>query len=145
MTRKPISIDRWSSFTSITFRLTCLKKWTIVTKNSKLMMWCHLQLVVVLFLPVLALSHFTMVQNNQEPRLKYWVTGSSVCSFARTAHSFACSALLALLARSAYFAHSLACGTANDYMAILSVFFFHFGPKCIAKPVPRTTLNLSVT
>ena len=40
-----------------------------------------------------------MGQNNQEYRLKYWVTRSSVRSFARTAHSFACSALLASLAR----------------------------------------------
>ena len=45
-------------------------------------------------------------------RVEYWAIYSSVCSFARTAHSFACSALLALLARSAAFlrshAHSLA-------------------------------------
>ena len=43
----------------------------------------------------------TVGQNNQEYRRKYWATRSSVRSFARTAHSFACSALLALLARSA--------------------------------------------
>ena len=49
-------------------------------------------------------------RNNQECRCLYWATRSSVRSFARTAHSFACSALLALLARSAaltLFAHSL--------------------------------------
>ena len=37
----------------------------------------------------------TVGQNNQEYRLKYWATRSSVRSFARTAHSFACSGLLA--------------------------------------------------
>ena len=31
----------------------------------------------------------TMVQNNQETRLQYWDTCSSVCSLARTAHLFA--------------------------------------------------------
>ena len=44
---------------------------------------------------------YTMGQNNQEYRLNYWATRSSVRSFA----------------------HSLACGTVNDWMAILSVFF----------------------
>ena len=60
----------------------------------------------------------TLVQNNQESRLKYWAT------------LFACSALLALLTRSAalarslaHFAHSLACRKVNDLMAIFSVFF----------------------
>ena len=33
----------------------------------------------------------TMVWNKQEYRLQYWATRSSVRSFARTAHSFACS------------------------------------------------------
>ena len=47
-----------------------------------------------------------MVQNSPEYRLKYWVTRSSVHSFARTAHSFACSALLALLTRCV---HSFSC------------------------------------
>ena len=77
-----------------------------------------------------------MVQISQESRRKYWVTRSSVRSFARTAHSLACSGLLALLAllapsaaltRSlAHFAHSLARGTVNDWMAILSAFFSIF-------------------
>ena len=60
----------------------------------------------------------TMVENSQKYRLKYWATRSSVRSFARTTHSFACSVLLALLARSAaltrslaHLAHSLAHGT----------------------------------
>ena len=62
-----------------------------------------------------------------------WATRSSVRSFARSTHSFACSALLALLAHSAaltrllaHFAHSLARGNVNDQMAISSVFFFLF-------------------
>ena len=49
-----------------------------------------------------------MGQNNQKYRLKYWATRSSVRSFARTAHSFACSALLALLVRLAALTHLLA-------------------------------------
>ena len=50
----------------------------------------------------------TMVENSQEYRLKYWATRSSICSFARTAHLFARSRLLALLAPSAALTHSLA-------------------------------------
>ena len=50
----------------------------------------------------------TMAQNNQESSRKYWATRSSVRSFTRTAHSFACSALLASLARSAVLICSLA-------------------------------------
>ena len=46
-------------------------------------------------------------QNSQESRCKYWANRSSVCSFARTAHSFANSAELALLA------HSQTRGTVN--------------------------------
>ena len=49
-----------------------------------------------------------MVWNKQESRRKYWATRSSVRSFARTAHSFACSGLLASLAPSAALTHSLA-------------------------------------
>ena len=49
-----------------------------------------------------------MVQNQQESRLKYWATCSSVCSFACTAHSFTCSKLLASLARYAALTHPLA-------------------------------------
>ena len=70
---------------------------------------------------------------NQVSRKKYWATHSSVPSFARTAHSFACSGLLAslapsaslthLLAHSLSFAHYLARGTLSDWMSILSVFF----------------------
>ena len=35
-------------------------------------------------------NHRTMVQNSQESR-QYWATRSSLCLFARTTHSFACS------------------------------------------------------
>ena len=72
-------------------------------------------------------SEGTVGQINQKPRRKYWATRSSVRSFARTAHLFACSGLLASLAPSAaltrsrpplhslvcsliHFAHSLAHG-----------------------------------
>merc|ERR1712081_71167 len=75
----------------------------------------------------------TVVWNKQEWRRKYWATRSSLRSFACTAHSFACYGLLASLVPSAaltrslaHFAHSLARGTANDWMAILSVFFSIF-------------------
>ena len=55
-----------------------------------------------------AKRHSTMVEDSQEYRLQYWATRSSVCSFARTAHSFACSRLLASLAPSAALTRSLA-------------------------------------
>ena len=45
-----------------------------------------------------------MGQNGQEYSLKYWATRSSICLFASTTHSFACSALL-----SAHFACKLRC------------------------------------
>ena len=64
-----------------------------------------------------------MVQINQKLRCTYWATRSSVRSFTRTAHSSACSALLASLAPSAalthslaHFVHSLARGKVNDWM-----------------------------
>ena len=50
----------------------------------------------------------TMVQKSHESMYKYWATRSSVRSFARIAHSFTCSALLASLARSAALIRSLA-------------------------------------
>ena len=50
---------------------------------------------------------FTMVDDSQEYRLQYWATCSSVRSFARTAHSFACPGLLASLVRSAALTRSL--------------------------------------
>ena len=48
-----------------------------------------------------------MVLNKQESRRKHWATCSPICSFAFTAHSFACSALPASLARSAALTRSL--------------------------------------
>ena len=50
----------------------------------------------------------TSVQNNEDPRHKYWATRSSVRSIARTAHLFACSTLHASPARSAAPNRSLA-------------------------------------
>ena len=50
----------------------------------------------------------SMVQNNRESRLQYWAICSSVCTFANTAHSFACSTLLASQARSAVLTRLLA-------------------------------------
>ena len=50
----------------------------------------------------------TLFGNSQEYRLEYWATRSSICSFARTAHLFACSGLLASLAPSAALTRSLA-------------------------------------
>ena len=68
----------------------------------------------------------TMVQNNQEFRRKYWATRSSFRSFAQITHSFACSALLDLLAPSAAhirlfarsLAHSQAPTVGSDYHPI---------------------------
>ena len=54
------------------------------------------------------MDHSNVVWNKQESRCKYWAPHSSVHSFTRTAHSFACTALLALLARSAALTHLLA-------------------------------------
>ena len=62
----------------------------------------------------------TVGQNIQEYRLEYWTTRSSVRSFTRIAHSFACSTLLAshYSLRSNAPLHSLArsvgCGTVID-------------------------------
>ena len=42
-----------------------------------------------------SILHDSVDQINQKPRRKYWATRSSARSFARTAHLFACSALLA--------------------------------------------------
>ena len=66
-------------------------------------------------MPIYASPHFacvfmvqhTVVWNKQELRRKYWATRSSFRLFACTAHSFACSALFASLARSAALTHWL--------------------------------------
>ena len=50
----------------------------------------------------------TMVENSQEYRQKCWATRSSVRSFARSAHSFACCRLLASLAPSTALTRTLA-------------------------------------
>ena len=50
-----------------------------------------------------------MGQNDKKPRCNRLSTGSIAHSFARTAHSFTCSALLASLTRSAVLTHLLAC------------------------------------
>ena len=63
--------------------------------------------------------------SEQEYRRKYWATHSSIPSFAHATYSFACSALQALLARSAelicllacWLTHSRACGKVNDSMS----------------------------
>ena len=52
---------------------------------------------------------YTVVWNKQESRRKYWATSPSICSFARTAHSFVCSGLLASLAPSAVLTRLSAC------------------------------------
>ena len=49
----------------------------------------------------------TVGQNSQEYRRKYWAIRSSVRSFARTAHSSACSGLLTSLAHSSALTRSL--------------------------------------
>ena len=64
----------------------------------------------------------TVGQNIREYRL-YWATRSSVRSFARTAHSLAGPALLALLRSLAHFTHSLARGKVNDLMYQNDMFF----------------------
>ena len=53
--------------------------------------------------------HHTVVWKSQGSILKHWATRSSIRSFACTAHSFACSFLLALLARSSALIRLLAC------------------------------------
>ena len=55
-----------------------------------------------------------------------WSTGLFAHPFPRTAHSFACSALLALLARSAALIHFFAYEKVNDWMATYSVFFLYW-------------------
>ena len=47
-------------------------------------------------------------------RVEYWAIRSSVHSFTRIAHSFACSAPFASLARSAVLIHSVACSLTHS-------------------------------
>ena len=92
--------------------------------------WSKLCLKLKFFTSGYATTGFhctTVVEKRKEHRCKYWATRSSVRLFARTAHSLACSGLLAslrsLICSLAHFAHSLARGKVNDWMALLSVFF----------------------
>ena len=71
-------------------------------------------------------------------------TGLLACPFACAAHSFACSTLLALLARSAAlirslarFAHSLARGKVNDWMSQNYLVLSHSAP---VSPAATTTM-----
>ena len=71
------------------------------------------------------MTHRTVVQNSHESRRKCWPTRSFIGSFARTAHSIACSALFASRTGSAALICSLArsltqsraCGNVNDSMS----------------------------
>ena len=71
-----------------------------------------------------------MVQNSQKYRLQYRATRSSICSFARSAHSFACSGLLASLAPSTALTRLLARSLPRSWESELldgySVCFFFF-------------------
>ena len=83
-----------------------------------------------------------VVQNSHESRRKYWATRSSVRSFARTAHSFACFALLASLARSAVLIisliHSRARGKVYDSMSQIALVLSH---RCNCRwPRPSSSL-----
>ena len=81
-------------------------------------------------------KRFTMVENSQEYRLQHWATCSSVRSFARTTHSFACSGQLASLAPStaltrllARSLRSLPCSWDSDFLdGYFVCVFSHFGP-----------------
>ena len=92
----------------------------VKTTNTLSNLWWYLRFGIIFFLYHSNIAHSnrfcayqrffpsTKVQNNQESRRKYWATRSSVRWLARTALSFACSALLALLAHSAALTRSLA-------------------------------------
>jgi len=77
--------------------------------------------------------------------VKYRAIYSSVRLFARTAHSFACSALLTLLARSAALIRSLARSLTHSgaHGLVINVYelnasiSYSFSPLCIARNVSR--------
>ena len=82
--------------------------------------------------PLVTRRECTVVWNNQESRRKYWATSLSVRSFAHTAHSFACSALLAPL-RSfvcslAHFTHSQVCRKVGILMSQNQAVLNHSAP-----------------
>ena len=97
-------------------------------------------LAQLIFLKPPARSHRlrTVGQNKQEYRLEYWATRSFVCSFARTAHSFACSGLLASLVPSVVLTRSLArsfCSLSRSWDSewldgYLFCVLFYSGPQC---------------
>ena len=75
-------------------------------------------------------------RSTKNPRWKYWATRSSVYLFARTAHSFACSALLAKLTRSIAPTRSLARSLpSSGHSDWLDGYLSHSGPKCTHIPV----------
>ena len=75
--------------------------------------------------------HSTLGQNSKESRLKYWTTPRPFArSLALLTRSLvpscllrSCTPLRSLVRLLAHFAHSLARGTVNDWLAIYSVFF----------------------
>ena len=73
-----------------------------------------------------AIPKRTLVQNNQEYRLKYWATRSSICSFACTAHLFACSSQLASLTGCAALTRLLARSLCHSLDSKWLFFLFFF-------------------
>ena len=98
--------------------MSCGQNWIVCLSFET---YWALHYALDLFFPF---PHSTVGQNSKELGCKYWATHSSLCSFAWTAHSFTCSALLALLVHSAAlirslacsFTHSRACGEVYDSM-----------------------------
>ena len=79
-------------------------------------------------------NHRTVVQNSKELGREYWATRSSAHSLTCTAHSFACYALHALLARSAAFTHLLArslCSLSRSYFICFFSLFWTI-VRCLA-------------
>ena len=70
----------------------------------------------------------TVGQNSQQYRLKYWATHSSVRSFVRTTHLFACSR--ALLARSLTLLTPSLMGKWTSRWLYILCFLFYSGPLC---------------
>ena len=64
----------------------------------------------------MARNRCTVVWNKQESRRKHWATRSSIPLLANTAHSFACSALLPLLARSAVLIRLFTCSLSPELL-----------------------------
>ena len=72
-----------------------------------------------------------MIRNRRIELLEHWVMGSSICSFARTAHSFACFALLASLA------HSFVYSLDHSLTYLIASILNNFCPLCIGAFVRR--------